>query len=101
LIETGIWTGYNDWSICSVTCGEGYQFRKRECLSSKDITQKIPSDNCIGTDIEIRPCNITTCPGRFFSILPIEYFSMFLFPIFKSMAHGHHGHHVQNFVVLV
>ncbi|CAF3695294.1 unnamed protein product [Rotaria socialis] len=61
-IETGIWTGYNDWSICSVTCGEGYHFRKRECLSSKDITQKIPTDNCIGTDIEIQPCNIKTCP---------------------------------------
>ncbi|CAF3951465.1 unnamed protein product [Rotaria sordida] len=61
-IEIGIWTDYNDWSGCSVTCGEGYQFRKRECLSSNDKTQKIPSDNCIGTNIEIQPCNVTTCP---------------------------------------
>lgn len=62
----GVWNNYNEWSTCSVTCGEGYQFRKRECLSSKDKNKKIPSDNCIGTDIEIQPCNITTCPGRFF-----------------------------------
>jgi len=66
-IETGIWTDYNDWSVCSVTCGEGYRFRKRECLSSDDKKRKISTDKCIGKDIEIQPCDITTCPGRIFS----------------------------------
>ncbi|CAF0791242.1 unnamed protein product [Adineta steineri] len=61
-IENNIWTDYNDWSPCSVTCGEGYQFRKRECLSSNDKTRKISTDNCIGRNIETKPCDITTCP---------------------------------------
>ncbi|CAF2689222.1 unnamed protein product [Rotaria sp. Silwood2] len=61
-IEIGTWTDFNDWSKCSVTCGEGYQFRKRECLSANDKTKKISSENCIGKHIEIQLCNITTCP---------------------------------------
>ncbi len=68
MLEIGKWTDYNDWSTCSVTCGEGYRFRKRECLSSDDKTRKISTDNCIGKDIEIQPCDITTCPSRVFSI---------------------------------
>jgi hypothetical protein len=47
-----------------VTCGEGYRFRKRECLSADDKNRKISTDNCVGKDIEIQPCDITTCPSR-------------------------------------
>ena len=65
IVEMGKWGKFNDWSACSVTCGEGYRFRKRECFSSTDANQKIASDNCIGKNIEIQPCDITTCPGRF------------------------------------
>lgn len=84
-IETGIWTDYNDWSACSVTCGEGYQFRKRQCLSSDDKTRKIPTDNCIGKDIEIQPCDITTCPGKtYFSdqIFKLSIFFYYLCPVY-------------------
>lgn len=67
IVETGKWGNFNDWSACSVTCGEGYRFRKRECFSSTEANKKIiPSDNCIGKNIEIQPCDITTCPGRDF-----------------------------------
>ncbi|UJR30136.1 hypothetical protein I4U23_017677 [Adineta vaga] len=61
-IETNVWTDFNDWSVCSVTCGEGYRFRKRQCLAANDRTQKLSSDQCIGKDIEIQPCDITHCP---------------------------------------
>ncbi len=81
MTETGIWTDYNDWSACSVTCGEGYRFRKRQCLSSNDKTRKIPTDNCIGKDIEIQPCDITTCPGR---VILIDLFSINFF-VFSSL----------------
>ncbi len=64
LIEIGEWSEFNDWSVCSATCGEGYQFRKRECLSVADKTKKSPPENCIGKDIEIQQCDITTCPGK-------------------------------------
>ncbi len=64
VIETGKWTDFNDWSACSVTCGEGYRFRKRECLSATERNRKIPTDNCVGKDIEIQPCDITTCPSK-------------------------------------
>lgn len=98
-LETGKWGKFNDWSACSVTCGEGYRFRKRECFSSTDANKKIASDNCIGKNIEIQPCDITTCPSRFF-VIRFFFFSLNL-PCFKSMDHGHLGHHVQHFVELV
>lgn len=63
-IELGVWNDFNDWSACSVTCGEGYRYRKRECVSSTDRSRKIPSDHCIGKDMEIKPCDVTTCPGK-------------------------------------
>lgn len=100
-IETGTWTDYNDWSACSVTCGEGYQFRKRQCLSSDDKARKIPTDNCIGKDIEIQPCDITTCPGKTYFSGQIFKLSVFFTISVQFMVHGHHGHHVQHFVVLV
>ncbi|CAF1651115.1 unnamed protein product [Adineta ricciae] len=60
--EPNIWTEYNDWSACSVTCGEGYRFRKRQCLSASDKTRKLPNDQCVGKDMEIQPCDVTHCP---------------------------------------
>lgn len=61
--EVGIWGDFSDWSTCSVTCGEGYKSRKRECFSSSDVKKQISTDHCVGKDVEIQPCDITTCPG--------------------------------------
>jgi len=63
-LEIGIWSDFNDWSTCSVTCGEGYRYRKRECLSANNTNEKIASEKCIGKDVEIQPCEVTTCPSK-------------------------------------
>jgi hypothetical protein len=47
-----------------VTCGEGYRFRKRECLSANNKSQKMLSEHCIGKDIEIQSCEVKTCPSK-------------------------------------
>ncbi|KAM3858661.1 adhesion G protein-coupled receptor B1-like [Diretmus argenteus] len=45
------------WSVCSVTCGEGWQSRTRFCVTSSYSTQ------CTGPLRENRPCNNTAvCP---------------------------------------
>ncbi len=63
-IEIGVWTDFDEWSLCSVTCGEGFRYRKRQCLSSNNTSQNISSENCLGKDIEIQPCDVTTCPSN-------------------------------------
>ncbi|UJR16349.1 hypothetical protein I4U23_003254 [Adineta vaga] len=61
-IETGIWGDFGDWSGCSSTCGEGYQYRKRHCFSTHDKTKMISSDTCTGKAVDIQHCTITKCP---------------------------------------
>uniref|UniRef100_A0A8C8JDU3 Adhesion G protein-coupled receptor B1a n=1 Tax=Oncorhynchus tshawytscha TaxID=74940 RepID=A0A8C8JDU3_ONCTS len=48
---------WSSWSVCSATCGEGWQSRTRFCVSSSYSTQ------CSGTLREQRPCNNSAvCP---------------------------------------
>ncbi|XP_036394737.1 adhesion G protein-coupled receptor B1 isoform X2 [Megalops cyprinoides] len=48
---------WSPWSVCSVTCGEGWQSRTRFCISSSYSTQ------CSGPLREQRPCNNSAvCP---------------------------------------
>ncbi|CAF1196928.1 unnamed protein product, partial [Didymodactylos carnosus] len=58
-IVVGKFADWSEWKSCSVTCGEGYRSRKRQCL--QDGVETL-THNCIGKDLEIQPCNITTCP---------------------------------------
>ncbi|XP_057292430.1 A disintegrin and metalloproteinase with thrombospondin motifs adt-1-like isoform X2 [Hydractinia symbiolongicarpus] len=60
----GMWREWSDFSICSVSCGNGTQTRTRQCIP--------PSHgglNCTGfqgdvTETETKPCYTnTTCPG--------------------------------------
>ncbi len=64
LTEIGVWTDFNDWSTCSATCGEGFRFRKRECLSPNNPKEKISNDHCLGIHTESQPCEVTTCPSK-------------------------------------
>ncbi|XP_035284707.1 adhesion G protein-coupled receptor B1-like isoform X1 [Anguilla anguilla] len=58
--------GSNDWSpwsVCSATCGEGWQSRSRFCVSSSHSTQ------CTGPLREHRPCNNTAvCPASLIAV---------------------------------
>ncbi|XP_077053664.1 adhesion G protein-coupled receptor B1-like [Siphateles boraxobius] len=48
---------WSSWSVCSVSCGEGWQTRARSCMTSGHSSQ------CIGPLRENRPCNNTAvCP---------------------------------------
>ncbi|KPP75759.1 hypothetical protein Z043_104971, partial [Scleropages formosus] len=48
---------WSPWSVCSATCGEGWQSRTRFCVSSSYSTQ------CSGPLREQRPCNNSAvCP---------------------------------------
>lgn len=50
---------WSAWSVCSTTCGEGWQSRTRLCVSVPYSTQ------CSGPLREQRPCNNTVvCPGK-------------------------------------
>ncbi|KAG5264316.1 hypothetical protein AALO_G00252380 [Alosa alosa] len=49
---------WSQWSVCSLTCGQGWQVRTRSCVSSPYGTL------CSGPLRETRQCNNTaTCPG--------------------------------------
>jgi hypothetical protein len=47
--------------VCSKTCGSGIIYRTRKCDSP---TPDIYGLDCIGTAIEIKPCNTQPCPGK-------------------------------------
>lgn len=50
---------WSAWTVCSATCGEGWQSRTRFCVSSSYSTQ------CSGPLREQRPCNNSAvCPGK-------------------------------------
>ena len=47
--------GWGNWSQCSITCGNGTQFRRRECTG-----------DCKNESIEIqyKDCDMDCCPGN-------------------------------------
>ncbi|XP_037651487.1 adhesion G protein-coupled receptor B2 isoform X1 [Sebastes umbrosus] len=50
---------WSQWSVCSLTCGQGWQVRTRSCISSPYGTL------CSGALRETRMCNNTaSCPGE-------------------------------------
>ncbi|XP_029599514.1 adhesion G protein-coupled receptor B1 isoform X3 [Salmo trutta] len=54
---------WSSWSVCSATCGEGWQSRTRFCVSSSYSTQ------CSGTLREQRPCNNSAvCPAALIAV---------------------------------
>ena len=50
----GSWGSWSEWTQCSMTCNGGSQSRNRTCIGGND---------CTGTNIETRDCNIQNCTG--------------------------------------
>lgn len=57
----GVWTSWNEWSTCSVSCGDGVQFRERACLQPLTGSQQ-----CEGEGQDVKPCQAEKCRGRLF-----------------------------------
>ena len=61
--EKPYWGVWQDWTVCTKTCGGGISYRKRKCIPSK-CPYADPRDNkCNGTDYEEKKCNEHCCPG--------------------------------------
>ena len=53
----GVWSAWQDWSDCSVTCGQGSQQRQRVCTPPRNN-----GSPCSGSDTDIRTCSLQVCP---------------------------------------
>jgi len=60
ILVIGIWTQWNKWSSCTVTCGSGSRTRSRTC---SNLTQQYRGTQCTGADIHTSFCNNQLCPG--------------------------------------
>ena len=55
----GGWSDWNEWGICSESCGSGIKKRTRTC------SNPLPSNggvNCVGDNFEEAQCNNANCP---------------------------------------
>ena len=55
-----LWSGFGEWSRCSVSCGTGTQQRKRMVLQKA----KHGGLECQGNPVETRPCSQPECPSK-------------------------------------
>ena len=62
-----LWSGYGEWSRCSVSCGTGTQQRKRMILQKA----KNGGSECNGDPIETRSCSQPRCPGTLLFFSPV------------------------------
>ena len=62
LIVNCKWTSWGKWSICSKTCGNGVQVRKRKvAVKAKNGGKKCSTDN----DKATKSCHKKCCPGKY------------------------------------
>ena len=60
-IVNGNWSKWQEWGLCSSSCGSGFQFRFRSC------DNPAPSNGgklCPGNDVQSQLCNVQSCPGK-------------------------------------
>ena len=54
------WTGWGAWSKCAVSCDQGQQSRKRQCI----YTSPSNSPGCNGMSKMLRLCSRGSCKGN-------------------------------------
>lgn len=55
----GNWTSWSEWSMCSLSCGEGLQYRNRSC---SDPEPKYGGEDCFGNTTDFSVCHTHPCP---------------------------------------
>ncbi|VDH96262.1 Hypothetical predicted protein [Mytilus galloprovincialis] len=55
----GIWSNWNEWTACSISCGRGSQSRNRTC---SDPEPQYGGTHCSGNKTEEQICNDDPCP---------------------------------------
>lgn len=55
----GQFSSWNDWSVCSVSCGGGKSIRERKC---DDPSPQFGGKNCSGNFVEQQNCMVNPCP---------------------------------------
>ena len=59
------WSPWGVWSSCSVTCGKGTEFRRRECLKRIGDTfegEPVKHEHCLGQNKDKKYCSKGACP---------------------------------------
>ena len=57
----GMWGDWEEWSDCSLTCGDGTQMRERNC---DNPARAFGGNDCMGEDEESQSCNKAACPTQ-------------------------------------
>ena len=60
LIVDGVLTPWSNWTLCTVSCGNGTQTRNRSCDFASDVPR---GNDCVGDLYNVHPCNTNLCPG--------------------------------------
>lgn len=53
------WAEWSDWSVCTVTCDGGLQFRSRNKTEAMHN-----GEECVGSANETKSCNTQECPSK-------------------------------------
>ena len=60
-LVSGEWSDWEDWSTCSLTCGNGTRYRTRRCDDPEPTNGGM---ECVGNNIQEEICNEEPCPGK-------------------------------------
>ncbi|KAK2189570.1 hypothetical protein NP493_102g02006 [Ridgeia piscesae] len=53
------WSGWSDWSTCTLTCGQGTRMRRRDCVGMEDDTLvRREAAQCRGRAVEHYLCRL-------------------------------------------
>lgn len=58
----GNWSAWNQWSPCSVSCGDGFKRRYRSCNNPAPM---YGGYSCVGSGEDVEQCNaVERCPSK-------------------------------------